>query len=173
MSNRFKPSPETEHKTEVIVHMMHGTPVGGMLTYQAMRERLNEPVTSQHAALKAALDAAKDEGMCFWNVPGEGYKRLSDGETAETGISKHVKKVFRAAKRGLRTASSIRNIASLTREQRTHLWAKRAVLETIKTSTHGNSINGRIGKAEQGPTALDKELQKLSAKPEQVSEGVG
>lgn len=167
MSDRFKPNPEMQHKTETIMHMMHATPIGGVLTYQAMRERLNEPVTSQHPALRTALDDAKDDGMVFVNVIGEGYKRLSDKETASTGVAIHRKKLFRGAKRGIRTAATIKDLSKFTSEERNHLWANRTLFETIKTNTHGNSINAKTKTAkDQEPSSLEREMQKLSAAKE-------
>lgn len=164
MSIRFKPkNQELEHKTQVIVHMMHATPIDGMLTYQAMRERLNEPVGSQHPALRNALDDAKDEGMVFDNVPGEGYKRLSNGDTIDIGGVKHRRKVFRGAKRWIRTITTVKDWSTLNGEQRLRAAAQRAVAESIKTTTHGNSVNARIKAAGREPSALDRELQKLSA----------
>jgi hypothetical protein len=158
MSKQFKPNPELQHKTDVVLGMI--PPVGGVLTYQALRVRLNEPVGSQHPALRAALDRAMDDGMVFENLPGEGYRRLSDGEKVDIGGTKHRLKVLRGAKRWINTIKAVRDWASLTGEQRVTAYAHIAVAETIKTTTHGNSINARVAKTQE-PSALDREMERL------------
>jgi len=159
----FEPNPEHQHKTETILAMMRATSIGDTLTYQDMRERLNEPVASQHYALRCALDDAKDEHMVFVNIPDVGYQRLSDAETATKGVRRHIRKVYRAAKRGLRTAAAIANPMGLTQGERVNWYAQRAVLESIKADAHGNSVNAKTKKTEREPSALEREMERVRA----------
>jgi hypothetical protein len=159
---QIEPKPETKHKTDIIMAMMRETPIGAVLTYQTMTERLNEPVVSQHSALRSALDAAKGEGMVFLNVSTLGYRRLSDADTIDVGGTKHRQKVFRGAKRWLRTITSgVRDWSTLNGEQRLRAAAQRAVAETVATNTHGNSLNARINADRTKPSAVDSALDKM------------
>jgi hypothetical protein len=158
----FEPNPENERKLSIILEMMRATPLQSVLTYQSMRERLNEPVASQHTAMRRALEYAKRERMVFSNVPGVGYMRLSDSQTATTAVRRHLGKVYRAASRGLRTAAAVANPLSLSQGDRTTWYAQRAVLESVKSHAHGNAVNARVEDTAKEPSALERTMARIA-----------
>jgi len=112
--------------------------------------------------VRVALDRIKNYRIVFLNVAGVGYKRLSDAETATTGVNVHRKKLFRGSKRGLRTAAAVQDTSRLTGEERTHLWANRSLFAAIHTSAHGSAVRAKAAKAP--PSVLEQEVKKLRAR---------
>lgn len=159
MLTTISESPDTRRKTDDLLTLLKATPVSGIATYEAMGHLLQEPVTSQHPALRAALDRAAGLRIIFENVREVGYRRLPDREIATSDASRSLRKIYRSAKRGLRRLVGIRDYEALSMHERASLNAKRSAMEIIKTRAHGNSINSQVEKQE---SALEREQRRLA-----------
>jgi hypothetical protein len=161
--------PENKEKVDILLEMMRVTAIGDVLTYQAMTGRLNEPVDSQHPALRKALRDAQQERMIFHNLSGKGYQRLDDREIVLGDASRRLRKIYRQSKIGI-TRISQADTQSLSMQDRVIGYAKLAAMQAIKTSTHGNSVNAKIRHEEQKRSLADEDRARLAEQMRSVTD---
>ncbi|MCK9549201.1 hypothetical protein [Aquamicrobium sp.] len=141
--------------------MLRNVVEGETLTYPEMTKILGVKITGGgENELQVALRELHKEGIAFTNVSGEGYTRLDPTKSVVVKGNGFRLKARRVTKRGLTLLNNIDDSA-VDRSSRPNKWALVALLETIKRTTHGNSVNASVKKmsmAEEEKNRLKRQL---------------
>ena len=130
---------------KTIADLMINTPVGGVLTYEAMSAAIGRDVLGQRRSIQTAINFCISEHRAvFAVVTGVGYRRLNDSEAIATGES-YIKRIRRAAARGIRRVACA-NYETLNDSDKIRHNVNTTLLAMISESTSRSSVQ-RIEKA--------------------------
>lgn len=140
--------------TKTLADYLRGVAAGQVVRYGDLSRLIGRDVQrSGRHALVGARRVLQREAMEFEAVAGVGIKRLSDSEIARlaTPVIKHI---GRAARRGLRRLSSVRDFASLPNEDKVARNAGGACLGAIAHFSDPRQVKRIEGVVTSSQTAL-------------------
>jgi alkylated DNA nucleotide flippase Atl1 len=132
----FSTNPENAADIEAIRNLLLELPIGQMISYAAISERLGRDPTERRWILQRALkEAETDCGGLFAVVRGEGIKRLPSSAVADAGLHP-LQKIRRTARRGHDRLATVM-VNDLDDSERHRLLAHRSMLGAISAISDG------------------------------------
>ena len=130
---------------KTIADLMINTPVGGVLTYEAMSTAIGRDVLGQRRSIRTAINfCISEQRIVFAVVTGVGYRRLNDSEAVATGES-CIKRIRRAATRGIKRVACA-DYEKLNDSEKIKHNVNTTLLAMVSESTSHSSVK-RIEKA--------------------------
>lgn len=124
---------------KTIADMMISTPVGEVLTYEAMSKAIGRNVLGQRRSIRSAINfCITEHRSVFAVVTGVGYRRLNDSEAVSTGES-YIKRIRRAAMRGIKRVACA-NYEKLNDSDKIKHNVNTTVLAMVSESTSHGSV---------------------------------
>ena len=147
--------PQISLDSQALYDRLKKAAIGEFIPYAALSGLIDRDVTGKaRGCLTTAMRAVLSrDRMVFSCIRSEGVKRLADAEIVGIGPVV-VKKLRKAAKRGIRKLSCVQNFDSLTPEQKTKHNSHVSVLGALHQACQETSIKKVEQKVEQSQQKL-------------------
>lgn len=137
-------SPENAADIEILLGLLCACPIGTTIPYSSMNAALGRDARERQWIIdKARQQAEERTGNLFEVVRGEGLKRLPSDEVPSVGLA-HLRKIRRAAKRGVERLDAVR-VNDLDEGDQRKLIAHKSQLGAISLVADGRKSQTLMG----------------------------
>ena len=148
---------------QLLIEHLRRVDIGATVTYAQLREVISTGVQAGRG--KSALETARrklrdDHNMVFDAVRSVGLRRLSDAETVEAGAS-YLGKVKRAARRGARVITAIKDFERLPDDVKIRHNAAMSALGAIEAVSSGRVVKAISDQRPPKPLAVKECVNKF------------
>ena len=135
------PIPVASAETTLLADQLRTVPIGGVIEYHTlnMASGLDTQAAGRSRLRTARKIVQAENGLIFGAIRGQGLKRLTDQEIALTGRD-HLRKINRAAKRGLDNGRCLHDPIKLPMESQVKFFANMSMLSVFYQVSKGQSV---------------------------------